>query len=152
MSRLALNLSFWDIMLCNIPDGPWTKRRVDAQDARALIEQARSSGSLRAAALKDLMIDEGARQDHALLCAALNGEHGIQLTVEDFFNDRCVNDLTSLCAGEQRPHLIVDCSYVVREPADVSSGRPRRVRDRCDVASGSITFHLIERVGPLGRV
>ena len=64
-----LFVSFWHLGLENIPEGTFT-HRVSAEQARQMIDDARSSGSLRGVSQDDLLAphEEHEAGNHKALC------------------------------------------------------------------------------------
>ena len=78
-----LFVSFWHLGLENIPEGTFTHRRVSAEVAKQMIDEARSSGRLRGVSQDDLLAPhkEHEAENHKALCRVLGEHHGIALSI-----------------------------------------------------------------------
>jgi hypothetical protein len=142
-----LFLSFWDLCLDNLPEGSFTHRRIEPDDAKRRIDQAREAGALTCLAATDLLAPYGGqrRGDHEALCAVLREHFGIDLSLRDFCSAHGEGDaagytvtaLTFAQVRERSPLLIVTCAYALAEGAD-SGGFAFQVEP------ATVGFHLIE--------
>jgi hypothetical protein len=142
-----LFVSFWHLGLENIPEGTFKHRRVSAEVAKKMIDEARSSGSLRGVSQDDLLAphEEPEAENHKALCHALGEHHGIALSINDFvlkdeFEDGggyTIHPLQFAEIDAKSPLLIVNCHYEV-------ASRQRIGALNFVVSPDSIAFHLFE--------
>jgi hypothetical protein len=142
-----LFVSFWHLGLENIPEGTFTHRRVSAEEAKRMIDEARSSGSLRGVSQDDLLAphEEHEAENHKALCRVLLEHHGIALSIKDFvfkdeFEDGCGYTIHPLQFAEidaTSPLIIVNCHYEM-------ASRQNKGALKFDVSPDSIAFHLFE--------
>lgn len=85
IDRERLFVSFWNVCLENIPEGTFSHRRVTPDEARRLIDEARSAGTLNGVS-QDLFAPykKDEKQDHGKLCHVLGEHYGIALSLHDF--------------------------------------------------------------------
>lgn len=169
MNRRTIYLSFWDVELSNLPGGAFRKRRLSTEDARTMIDSARSAQTLICVAKDDLgaPYHVRSRERHEQLCAALQDQAGIEIRLRDFFGRDCANPLCLAEVDEHRCLLVVDCTYVFNDevragaasgdvcgPGAASDDAVRRSGPAIlsmGIAPDSIEFHLFEHVeGPAG--
>jgi hypothetical protein len=123
MSRESgqLFVSFWHLCLDNIPEGAFTRRRVDPGDAKTLIDEARADSSLRCASEDDLFAPYNKREarNHKKLCQVLAEHFGIEVSIRDFVNESEIEGEPSLvihplCFVEVKGRdrlLVVTCNF-----------------------------------------
>jgi hypothetical protein len=147
-----LFVSFWHILLSNLPVGSFVHRRISADEARALIETARTAGSLSCVSKADLLAPERrkAAADQDELREVLAQHYGIALSSDDFLSaldaegeedaGRQVTRPLDLVAvtGSARL-LVIGCYY--KWP------KQRKARElRFEIAPDTVTFHLFETI------
>jgi hypothetical protein len=142
-----LFVSFWHLDLENIPEGTFTHRRISPERAKQMIDEARSSGSLRGVSDDDLLAphEKHEAENHRALCGVLGEHHGIVLSIKDFvlkdeFEDDggyTIHPLQLAEVDTKSPLLIVNCRYEM-------AARPKKGALKFDVSPDSITFHLFE--------
>lgn len=148
-----LFVSFWDLCLENLPVGTFSRRRVPAGDAQAIIEQARRDGSLRCASGDDLLAPykKRERKNHDKLCRVLGERFGIELSLRDFVNESEIDGKASCTIhpldfvqvrGRDRL-IVVTCDFsMAKEKGDELVA--------FDIAPDTVKFHLfaaVERSG-----
>ena len=144
---VALFVSFWELCLDNLPEGSFAHRRIEPDDAKRRIDQAREAGALACAADADLLAPYGEQQrgDHEALCPVLREHFGIGLSLRDFCSapneggEACytVNALNFAQVQQHSPLLIVTCAYVLAE-GDAGSALT------LETDPATVGFHLIE--------
>jgi len=142
-----LFVSFWHVGLENIPEGMFTHRRVPTDVAKQMIDEARSSGSLRGVSQDDLLAphEEHEAENHKALCRVLREHHGIALSIKDFvFKDEfedgggyTIHPLQFAEIDTTSPLMIVNCHYEM-------APRQKKGALKFEVSPDSITFHLFE--------
>lgn len=138
-----LYVSFWDVCLDNFPDGHFTKRTLGADKARAMVADARGTGSLTCVAADDLLApyEQRSVRQHRALCKALAGDD-FDLSFEDFIGPTCANvlQLARVGGSEGAALLVVSCAYALSRAgrSDVVEGSMFDM----DIAPDSIEFHL----------
>lgn len=148
-----LFVSFWHLGLENFPEGTFTHRRVSADVAKHMIDEARSSGRLRGVSQDDLLAphEEHAAENHKALCRVLGEQHGIALSIKDFvlkdeFEDDggyTIHPLQFAEIDTTSPLMIVNCHYEM-------ASRQEKGALKFEVSPDSITFHLFEGAAPHG--
>ena len=142
-------LLFEDICLCNLPEGTFSHRRIAAEEARELVNQARRNETLLCVSDKDLFApykerDTEKNQD---LCKVLTGHFGIPLSVENFMTsiehegETLYSTAPLQCVqieGEDRL-LIVTCHYSMERMKEGAY-------PDFTIIPESVAFHLIESV------
>jgi hypothetical protein len=142
-----LFVSFWHLGLENIPEGAFTHRRVATEEAKQMIDAARSSGRLRGVSQDDLLAPHNKHEaeNHKALCGVLGEHHGIALSIEDFvlkeeFDDGggyTIHPLQLAEIDDESRLMIVNCHYEM-------ASRQRKGVLKFDVSPDSVTFHLFE--------
>lgn len=142
-----LFVSFWHLDLANVPEGSFTHRRVSPEQAKQMIDEARSSGSLRGVSQDDLLAPHEKREadNHKALCHALGQHHGIALSIRDFvlkdeFEDDggyTIHPLQLAEVDDTSRLMIVNCHYEM-------APRQKAGALKFDISPDSITFHLFE--------
>ena len=142
-----LFVSFWHLGLGNIPEGAFTHRRVSSEQAKQMIDEARSSGNLRGVSQGDLLAPHGTHEaeNHKALCRALGEHHGIALSIKDFvlkdeFEDDggyTIHPLQFAAIDDQSRLMVVNCHYEM-------APRQKKGALKFDVSPDSVTFHLFE--------
>ena len=148
MNPGKLFVSFWDIGLDNLPEGTFAHRRIAADDARSLIEQARQEGRLLCVTGDDLLApyERRQREKHEELCRVLNEYFGIALSLDDFMEKNehegkayySVNPLNCVRVCDQDRLLVITCHYALKEKEQA----PEPLE--FEVAATTVEFHLIE--------
>ncbi|CAI10559.1 hypothetical protein p2A54 (plasmid) [Aromatoleum aromaticum EbN1] len=115
-------LSFWDLCFNNLPQGPFERRTIAADEARSLIDAARSAGTLRCVSSDDLLAPnrERQRRGHDALRDVLLDNYDLPLRFEDFLSGSAdredgVQSVTPLQVARLQPGermLGVSCDYV----------------------------------------
>lgn len=150
-------VSFWHVELENLPTGTFSKRLLSTVEARAMVKSARAAGTLVCVTRDDLaapyMAD--ARERHEELCELLQEHADMQLQLDDFFGDTCVNTSAFATVTTQSRLLVVDCHYTFdarRAAMPEGLGKVGRTtksttpRLRVSLAPDSLQFHVIEQV------
>jgi hypothetical protein len=142
-----LFVSFWHLDLANIAEGTFTHRRVSPEQAKAMINEARSSGSLRGVSHDDLLAPHNEREakNHKALCLVLGEHHGIALSIKDFvlkdeFEDEGGYTIHPLQVAEidaESRLMVVNCHYELAS-RQVKGGL------KFEISPDTITFHLFE--------
>jgi hypothetical protein len=142
-----LFVSFWHLGLENIREGTFTHRRVSAEVAKQMLDEARSSGSLRGVSQDDLLAphEEHEAENHKALCRVLAEHYGIALSIKDFvfkddFEDGGGYMIHPLQLAEidiTSPLMVVNCHYEM-------ASRQKKGALKFDVSPDSVTFHLLE--------
>lgn len=100
-------------------------------------------------------------RDYVEVCAAARS-YGVELAVEDFFNEHFCNPLQFARVGQDHRLLVVDCTFLLIPPGEVPAGEPangraetqsreqerERVSRLFKVDSESLAFHLFEEKVP----
>ena len=146
MQPAHLYLSFWDVILDNLPEGTFRHRRLATDEARKLIEDARTAGTLRGVSRDDLCAPhrEKKLKDHESLRLALREEHGIRLSLDDFTiglaeDGRTIHPLDFVAVSASSQLMVVSCDYAL-------SPECAEPLMRFVVAPDSVSFHLFEEV------
>jgi hypothetical protein len=124
MNPGKLFVSFWDICLDNLPDGPFRRRRITPENAKNSIEQARRENRLVGVSDDDLLAPYRQRErgKHDALRRVLEEQFGIALSFEDFVS-KDETDPDGLCSirplslvelTEDSQLLVVTCLYMLR--------------------------------------
>ena len=140
-------VSFWHIGLENIPEGTFTHRSVSPEQAKQMIDDARSSGSLRGVSQDDLLAPYNKHEvvNHKALCRVLSEHYGLALSIKDFvLKDELEDDggytihpLQFAEIDDQSRLMVVNCHYEM-------ASRQKEGALKFDVSPDSITFHLFE--------
>lgn len=142
-------LSFEDICLSNLPEGKFFHRRITAEEARGLVEQARHDDRLLCVSGDDLLApyEEDNTEKQKNLCRVLTEHFGMPLSIRDFMSSmehegeplystaplQCVQ-----VEGEDRL-LIVTCHY------SMERGK-KGAFPAFTIIPESVAFHLIKSV------
>ncbi len=105
-------LSFWHLCLDNLPQGRFERRTIQASDARAMINAARTDKTLLCVSKDDLLAPYRAkeRRRHEELCALLSASYDCHLSLKDF--------LTEVDDEENPLQTIVPLQVVELQPGD----------------------------------
>jgi hypothetical protein len=152
-----LFLSFWRIVLDNLPVGSFRHRRVAADEARQYVAQAQKDGLLACCSEDDLLAPYGKdkRKDHEAMCKVLGKHYGISVTLRDFTTSPdergsyTTFPLEFARISETNRLLVVTCMYMLPERRKSGSARPRL---DMEIDPDSVKFHLFESIGKLGEV
>ncbi len=140
-------LSFEDICLRNLPEGKFSHRCITAEEARALVEQARRDNRLLCVSDDDLLApyEERSAEKNEDLCRVLTEHFDMPLSIKDFMSamehegETLYSTAPLQCVqveGEDRL-LIVTCHY------SMERGRKGAFPD-FKIIPESVAFHLIE--------
>lgn len=150
MSTRKLFVSFWSICLTNLPEGAFRRRRIEPDDARLCIDEARRENMLLCVSDADLgaPYKEREAKNHEALCRVLSSHFGIMLSLKDFFSAHdsdgdtlhFVNPLNCLYIQGDSRLLVINCTYVLRENA---GARPAAL-DMFDIDPATVEFNIIE--------
>lgn len=159
-------LSFWHIVMSNLPVGTFRRRDLTMTEARNMVNSARASGTLLCVAKEDLAAPycEGERKRHKQLCAALREHADIEIHLKDFFGDDIANPLSFAEIGSERSLLVVDCHYAAVDETrldttavdTLGTDKPSKTRAllmmkdaiKMSVVPDSIKFYVFENVDP----
>ena len=117
----TLFLSFWNICLDNLPQGAFTHRRIEPEEARQRIDEARAKEALERCTAEDLLAPYNGRKrdNHAALCRVLNDRFQIRLETNDFFTAPdedgfySASPLRLAKVDGSDKLLIITCNYVL---------------------------------------
>jgi hypothetical protein len=144
-----LIVSFWDICLDNFPDGQFTKRKLDTDEAAKLINHAIETKSLLAVSDKDLAApyQKDALKKAKELCGVLQNSLDINLSLEMFFSvfdgedeNEKISSIVPLQLAQiapEHPMIVVSCMYM--SDNSIKTGAPRYC-----VAPDSVSFYMFE--------
>lgn len=143
----TLFLSFWNICLDKLPEGVVTHRRIEPEDARQTIEEARAKEALECCTAEDLLAPyhKRKRDNHEALCLVLNDHFGIRLGIDDFLTAPdeegfySANPLFLANVEGSNKLLVITCTYVLPDKEKRSKG----FRE-LDIEPSSVEFHLFE--------
>jgi hypothetical protein len=145
MNQNDLCVSFWNIDLANLPEGPFTRRAINAQEAKRQIEDAQKAGRLFCVSDDDLLApyNEREHRNHEALCRVLEETFGISLALKDFFFEHGEGDdvlyfTNPLCTVEVSlavQLLVVTCSYAL----DIVAPHERLI---FTIDPNTVEFHL----------
>lgn len=155
-----LYVSIWKIGLSNLAGTAFSRRLLPVDEAASVIAQARAEQALMGVSASDLWAPYQQRSldDHVQVCNALRAR-GVELVIEDFFNDRFCNPLQFARVMRGHRLLVVDVDFEV----DVQSMRAIARSPRSEIAQGdevarvsrlfkisaeSLRFHLFEEISP----
>jgi hypothetical protein len=121
MSTDTLYVSFWSILLDNLPDGTFTRRSLKPAEAKRLIRGARKTRRLLCVSNDDLLAPYNKRkqEDQETLCRVLKDHFGIEIAWEDFTSKEhpdkegryFVNPLACAEVKGKDRLLVVTCCY-----------------------------------------
>jgi hypothetical protein len=147
MNAGMLFVSLWNLCLENLPEGDFRRRRITADEAKRLLDQARREKRLLCVSKDDLLACD---KDWERLChdefrAALKKHCGIALSFKDFTmadesDGKSYSSITPLVCVEIKDEdrlLIATCGYAMDR---------KRSRDALtfSINPASLNFHLIE--------
>ena len=146
-SEEELFVSFWDICLDNLPEGLFTHRRIEPEETRQRIDEARVKGALTCLTAEDLLAPyhKHKRDNHQALCRALDGYFGIRLGVDDFVTAPdeegfySANPLFFAQVERSNKLLVISCGYVLPDQEKRSKG----FRE-LEIEPSSVEFHLFQ--------
>jgi hypothetical protein len=106
----VLYVSFWAIVLSNLPGGSFTKRALSDDETAELIATARKQEKL--AASVDLFARHAQRNRdlHLEVCQALS-RRGIELSIKDFSSGDYCTPIALARVGLDSPMLVLDCAF-----------------------------------------
>jgi hypothetical protein len=142
-----LFLCFWDIVLGNLPEGPFSHRRITKEDARSRVEHARQAGRLLCVSNEDLFAPYRKREarKHQELCTVLSEHFAMPLSLKDFVMARdhegkpsySITPLQCVQVRGEDRLLVVTCAYTML---------PARGKALLNfqIAPDTVEFHLIE--------
>lgn len=151
-----LFVSFWHIVLENLPLGAFVHRCLTAEDARLMIEEARRERRLCCASQDDLVAPykKAALQNHRQLCAVMSAHFGIAIAADDFLSEidedgeRLYSIVPLQCVEVRNEHklIVVTCCYTLPE-----SDKRSKPLDFA-IAPDSVEFHLFEMAATTSSV
>jgi len=149
-----LYLSFWHVCLENLPQGEFERRVISADDARAMIRDARTHKALFCVSKDDLLAPYRTkeRRRHEELCELLQTSCTFDIRFGDFlttFDEEgaTIQSIMPLEVVALRPNermLIVICNYRLIEKTDDHVD----LEDRFALTADSLGFHLITALPP----
>ena len=144
-----LYLSFWHLCLENLPQGEFERSVISADDARAMIRDARTDKTLLCVSKDDLLAPYRTkeRRRHEELCELLQTSCTFDIRFGDFlttFDEEgaSIQSIMPLEVVALRPNermLIVTCNYRLIEKTDDHVN----LEDRFALTADSLGFHLI---------
>jgi hypothetical protein len=149
-----LYLSFWHLCLENLPQGQFERSVISADDARAMIRDARTDKTLLCVSKDDLLAPYRTKERlrHEELCELLQASRTFDIRFEDFlttFDEEgaSIQSIMPLEVVALRPKerlLIVTCNYRLVDKTDDHVD----LEDRFALTVDSLGFHLITALPP----
>jgi hypothetical protein len=138
-----LYVSFWSIVLSNLPSGAFTKRVLSNAEAADLVSTARREEKLAGVAARDLFAPYAKRNRdlHAEICEAL-GQRGIELSLEDFSSGDFCNPITLARVSHDSSMLVVDCNFEL--DSEAMAYWTGRSRDLLRISTDTLQCYLLE--------
>ena len=151
-----LYVSIWKVTLSNLSATNFTRRSLSDGEAAGLIADARADRSLMGVSSDDLVAPykKHSYNLHVEVCHALRAR-GVELEIEDFFNESYCNPLHFARVSPGHRLLVVDCGFefnsaearvVKRLPAltQTKEQEMEKVSSLFKVSPESFEFHLFE--------
>jgi hypothetical protein len=149
-----LYLSFWHLCLENLPQGQFERSVISADDARAMIRDARTAKTLLCVSKDDLLAPYRTkeRRRHEELCALLQTSCTLDIRFEDFLTTfdeegvsiQSVMPLEVVALRPKERLLIVTCNYRLIDKTDQHVD----LEERFALTADSLGFHLITALPP----
>jgi hypothetical protein len=149
-----LYLSFWHVCLENLPQGQFERSVISADEARAMIRDARTDKTLLCVSKDDLLAPYRTkeRRRHEELCELLQESCAIDIRFGDFLTSFAeegvsIQSIMPLEVVALRPNerlLIVTCNYRLVDKTDGHVD----LEDRFALTVDSLGFHLITTLPP----
>jgi hypothetical protein len=147
-----LYVSFWAIVLSNLPGGWFTKRLLSDDETANLVSTARREKTLTGVSASDLFAPHGKRNYalHAEICQAL-GRRGIELSIKDFSSGNYCTPITLARVSQGSRMLVVDCNFeldseVVTAARATTQGGINRLPDLLRISTDTLRCYLFESV------
>jgi hypothetical protein len=145
-----LYVSFWAIVLSNLPGGSFTKRTLSDGESAELVSTARKQEKLAGVSASDLFAPYAKRNYdlHMEICQAL-GRRGIEFSMKDFSSGDYCTPITLARVGRGSSMMVVDCNYELnseaqsRAPATTQRGI-ERPPDLLRLATDTLRCYLFE--------
>ena len=158
MKSGQLFLSFWDIVLENLPEGTFRRQRISPAEARSLILEARRTKKLLCVVETDLLAPyrQIERSQQEELCAVLTKHYGISLTLRHFLDrlehegkrSYAVMPQVMVEVRNADRMLVITCGFNL-------NGNVKelwRTKGRLGEADpATVEFHLFEAVAPVKK-
>jgi hypothetical protein len=147
-----LYVSFWAIVLSNLPGGRFTKRLLPDEETAALVSAARRNQTLTGVSASDLFAPYAKRNYdlHTEICQAL-GRRSIQFSIEDFSGGDYCTPITLARVAQDSRMLVVDCNFELDSEALASARATthrdvERPQDLLRISTDTLRCYLFESV------
>jgi hypothetical protein len=154
----TLLVSFWDLCLDNFPEGSFAHRKLNASQAKEMIDSAKSAGDLIGVTADDLFAEHATRRahNHKELRRVLSETYNISLDLEDFVTESSdeegqsmdfVNGLNLYGLSANTKLLLITCCYEFSEKDKNLGDDPDKPFSLGLVTShDTVEFHLFEAI------